>query len=175
MSGGLAADEAYIRVREERVEQADGVRSPSDARDRGIGQAAGSLEDLTAGLHADDALEIADHGGEGMGPGGSAEDVVRGLDVGDPVPERLVDGVFESTGAGGNRYHRGTEHLHPCHVDRLPADVRFPHVDGAFQAEQRACRRGSHPVLAGSRLRDNARLAHPRGQQGLPEHVVDLV
>ena len=48
MPGGLAADEANTGVREERVEQADGVRSPSDARDRGIGQAAGSLEDLTA-------------------------------------------------------------------------------------------------------------------------------
>src|SRR5271165_2006692 len=97
MPGGLAADEAYIRVRKEALEQADGVRSPSDARDRGIGQAASSLDDLLAGLHADDALEISDHGREGMWPGGGAKEVVRGVDVSDPVTERLVDGVLEGS------------------------------------------------------------------------------
>jgi hypothetical protein len=173
--GGLAADEADTSVREEGVEQADRVRPSPDRRDRRIRQPPGAFEDLTASLHTDDALEIADHGREGMGPGDRAEDVVRGLDVGDPVPERFVDGVLEGAGAGGNRNHLSTEHLHPCHIERLPADVGLAHVDGAFQAEQRACRRGSHPVPAGTGLRDDARLAHPCGQQSLSEHVVDLV
>src|SRR5215472_13451292 len=99
--GGLTADEPYILVRNERVEQPDRVRPSSDTRDRRIRQPAGSLEDLTAGLHADDALEIANHCREGMGASDRAEDIVRGLDVGDPVPERLVDGVLERAGAGG--------------------------------------------------------------------------
>src|SRR5580704_12529491 len=110
MSGGLAPDEADAPVGEERVEQADSVGPPSDARDRGIGQSAGSLKDLAAGLDADDALEVADHGGEGMRPGDRAEDVMGALDVGDPVPERLVDGVLEGSRAGGNRYDRRAEH-----------------------------------------------------------------
>ena len=83
-----------------------------------------------------------------MRPGDGAEYVVRGLDAGDPVPECLVDRVFQRAGAGGDRNHPRAQHVHPRHVNRLPADVDLPHVDGAFQAEQRARRRGGHPVLA---------------------------
>src|SRR5215472_11060075 len=173
--GGLAADETYARVREECVEQADRVRPPADTRDRRVRQPPGALEDLAARLHTYHALEIADHGREWMRSGDRAEDIVRGLDVGDPVTERLVDGVLEGAGAGGDRDHLGAEHLHPRHIERLTASVDIAHVDGAFQAEQRARGRGRHPVLARSRLRDNAWLAHPPGQQGLSEHVVDLV
>src|SRR5215472_7773776 len=93
--GGLAADEPHIRVGNERVEQPDGVRPPSDTGNRRIRQPPGSLENLAAGLHAYDALEIADHGRKGMRAGDRAEDIVRGLHAGDPVPERRVDSVLE--------------------------------------------------------------------------------
>ena len=171
----LAADEAHPWVGEERVEQADRVRPAPDAGDRRIRQPPGPLEDLAAGLHPDHPLEVADHGRERMRSGDRAEDVVRGLDVGDPVAERLVDRVLEGPGAGGDGDHLGAEHRHPGHVERLPADVDLAHVDDALQAEQRARGRGGHPVLARPGLRDDPRLAHPPGQQRLAERVVDLV
>lgn len=66
--GGLAADEAYVRVGDEGVEEADGVRAAADAGDRRVGEASCALQDLAAGLDADHAVEVADHGREGCGP-----------------------------------------------------------------------------------------------------------
>ena len=43
------------------------------------------------------------------------------------------------------------------------------------KAEQRARGRGRHAVLAGTGLGDDPGLAHLLGQQGLAQHIVDLV
>src|SRR5690606_5386981 len=76
VSPGLAADELDGRVVDERVEDADRVRSATDAGDDGVGQATGELADLDARLETDDALEVADHRREGVRAGGGAEAVV---------------------------------------------------------------------------------------------------
>ncbi len=110
-----------------------------------------------------------------MRPGRGAEAVVGGVGVGDPVAERLVDGVLERLRTRLHRDHLGAEQPHPGDVERLPGDVDRAHVDDAFQAEQRARRRGRHPVLTGAGFGDDARLAHLLREQRLPEHVVDLV
>ena len=53
--------------------------------------------------------------------------------------------------------------------------VHLPHIDEALHAEQSGGRGGGHAVLTRARLGDEAPLAHPPGQQGLPDHVVELV
>ena len=53
--------------------------------------------------------------------------------------------------------------------------VDLTHVDGAVEAEERAGGGGGDAVLAGAGLGDDAGLAHALGEQGLAEHVVDLV
>src|SRR3546814_3028697 len=64
---------------------------------------------------------------------------------------------------------------------RLPYTTRFrsgvdrTHVDHALQTHQRARGRRRHPVLAGARLGDHPGLAHLPGEQGLTQHIVDLV
>jgi hypothetical protein len=69
----------------------------------------------------------------------------------------------------------GAEHAHAEDVERLAVDVDGAHVHLALQAEQgRRSRRGD-AVLAGAGLGDEARLAHPLGEQRLAEDVVDLV
>ncbi len=75
----------------------------------------------------------------------------------------------------GDRDHLGAQQPHPGHVQRLPAGVLLAHVDDALQAEQGGGRRGGHAVLAGAGLGDDPGLAHPPGQQGLAEDIVDLV
>ncbi len=110
-----------------------------------------------------------------MRPGGGAQQVVGVFDVGDPVAQRLVDGVLEGRRAGPDRDDLGTEQLHPGDVEGLPLGVHLAHVDDAFEAEQRAGGRGRHTVLSGPGLGDDPALAHPFDQQRLPEHVVDLV
>jgi hypothetical protein len=95
--------------------------------------------------------------------------------LGDPVAERLIDGVFECLGTRLDRHHLGTEQPHPRDVERLPRGVDGTHVDDAFEAEQCAGRRRRHAVLTGTRLGDDPGLAHLLGEQSLTQDVVDLV
>ncbi len=97
------------------------------------------------------------------------------VDAGDPVAQRLVDGVLERGAAGVDRDHLGAEQLHPRDVEGLALDVDRAHVDGAVQPEVRRGGRAGDAVLAGAGLGDHAGLAHPPGEQGLAEHVADLV
>ena len=57
----------------------------------------------------------------------------------------------------------------------LATNVFRPHVDGAREAKVGAGSGRCHAVLPGPGLGDHPRLAHPQGQQRLPERVVDFV
>ena len=127
------------------------------------------------GLVADAAGEVADHARERVRAGGRAEEVRRVVDAGDPVAQRLVDGVLERGAAGLDRDHLGAEEVHPGDVERLPLGVDRAHVDGAVEAEVRRGGGAGDAVLAGAGLGDHPGLAHPLGQQRLAEHVADLV
>ena len=121
------------------------------------------------------AGEVADHARERVRAGGGAEQVRRVVDGGDPVAERLVDGVLEGAAAGVDRDDLRAEQTHPDHVERLALHVDRAHVDGAVEAEVRRGGGGGDAVLARAGLGDHAGLAHPPGEQGLAEHVADLV
>ena len=71
--------------------------------------------------------------------------------------------------------NRCAEQLHANDVERLAAHILGAHVDATLEAQQRACRGCGDAVLARACLRDDAPLAHPLGEQGLSECVVDLV
>ena len=94
---------------------------------------------------------------------------------GNPVAHRLVDGVLQRPAAGLDRFDLAAEQAHAEHVQRLPFDVDGAHVDLALEPEQRGRGGRRHAVLAGTGLGDEPGLAHPLGQQRLPQHVVDLV
>ena len=175
LAGRLAADQSHPGVRDELVEDAHRVGAAADARDDRVGQPPGAVEHLLPGLDADDPVEVADHHREGVRTGDGPEQVVGGVDVGDPVAEGLVDGVLERPAAGLDGDHLGAEHPHPGDVERLALGVDLAHVDGAVEAEQGAGGGGGHTVLAGTGLGDDPGLAHPPGEQGLAQHVVDLV
>ena len=96
----LDADQPDAGVVDERVEDAHGVAAAADARDDGIGQPSGQLEDLRPRLAADDRLKLAHHQRIRMRPEHRAEQVVGVADVGDPVAHRLVDRVLQRAAAG---------------------------------------------------------------------------
>src|SRR6185312_526694 len=98
-TGGLKAHQPDTGIVEERMKNADCVGAPADARGDGVGQSAGLILDLHACLEPDDPLEVTNHCREGMRSSGGAETVVGVVRVGNPVAERLVDGVFESSRA----------------------------------------------------------------------------
>ena len=97
------------------------------------------------------------------------------LDRTHPVAERFVDRVAKSSRAGRDRPDLGTQELHAKDVWLLASDVFFAHVDDALKPEAGTGGCGGHPVLTGARLGDDPTLAHPDGQQGLAQRVVDFV
>ena len=139
------------------------------------GIAAGERPALLAGLVADHPVQLAHHPRVRVRAHHRAEAVVGVADGGDPVPQRLVDGVLERAAAAVHGLDLGAEHPHPEHVERLTVDVDGAHVHLALESEQRGRGGGGDAVLAGAGLGDEPGLAHPLGQQGLAEHVVDLV
>ena len=156
-------------------EQPDGVGAAAHARGDDVGIAPEQLAALLPRLVADHPVQLAHHPGVRVGPHHRAEEVVARLDRGHPVAHRLVDGVLQRAAARRRRSHLGAEQAHAEHVERLALHVDLAHVDDALEAEERGGGGGGHAVLAGAGLGDDALLAHARGQQRLPQHVVDLV
>ena len=110
-----------------------------------------------------------------MGTGHRAQDVVGGLDVGDPIADRLAGGVLEGGGAGRHGLDGGPQQPHAEDVEGLAAHVLGAHVDDALQPEAGAHRGSGDAMLAGAGFGDDALLTHAQGQQALAQGVVDLV
>ena len=110
-----------------------------------------------------------------MRAGTGADQVVRRLDVRDPVADRLAHRLLEGSRAELDRTKLGAEQPHPLDVGTLPADILRTHVDDAGQPEAGADGRGGDAVLPGSGLGDHPRLAEPAREEHLAEGVVDLV
>ncbi len=85
-----------LAVVEEGMEEADRVRAAADRGDERVGKPALRVHDLLAHLVADHRLEVAHHRRIGMRAGRRADDVVGGLDIRDPVAQRLVQGVLQA-------------------------------------------------------------------------------
>jgi hypothetical protein len=100
---------------------------------------------------------------------------VRGLDVRDPVPNRLARRLLERSRAEVDRSNLGAEQLHPLDVGTLAPHVLLTHVDHAFEAEARAHGRRGDAVLAGACFGDDPALAKAPREHSLPERVVELV
>ena len=88
-------DDVYFFVVEEGVEEAHGVGAAADGSDERIGQTAFGLLHLGADFLADDALEIADHGGVRVWACHCADAIEGIAHVCDPVAQGIVHGVLE--------------------------------------------------------------------------------
>ena len=171
----LDADQAYAPVVAERVKDPHGVAAPAHAGDDAVRQASFLPEDLPLRFAADDALEVPDHHGVGVGARDGADDVEGVAHVGHPVPHGLVHGILQGCRPGRDGDHLGAEDFHPQDVGGLAADVLLAHENAALHPEERGHGGRGDPVLAGARLGDDAALSHPAGKQSLAEGVVDFV
>ena len=174
-TGRLGTDQLSVGVGKP-GEDARGVGAATDAGDDIVGHAAvEELGALLAGLVTDDTVELADHPRVRVRPHDRAKAVVGVLDRRHPVAHCLVDGVLERLAARLGGPNLGAEQLHPKDVELLALDVDGAHVDDTLHAEQGSGRRAGDTVLTGAGLGDDAGLAHALGEQGLAEHIVDLV
>src|SRR5262249_45129943 len=172
---GLDAHEPDVGIVDEAREEADRVRAAADARDRDLGQSPLGLENLLPGLPADHRLELAHQLGVRMRPDAGAEEVVRRLDVREPVADRLARRLAQRLRPELDGMHLGAEQAHALDVRPLAPHVLGAHVDDALEAETRAARRGGGAVLARSGLGDDPPLAESLGEERLAECVVQLV
>ena len=113
--------------------------------------------------------------GYGRGPDARADQVVRRLDVRDPVADRLARRLLQRPRPELDRAHLGAEQAHPLDVRALAAHVLGAHVDDAVEAEAGADGGGRDAVLARAGLGDDPPLAEPLREHRLAERVVQLV
>ena len=171
----LAADQPHRGVVNEVIEGPDGVGTAAHAGQHRVGQSALPLQHLGLDLLRDHRLKVPHDGGEGVGTHDGAQAVVGVRHPAGPLPHGLAHRVLQGGRAGGHGDDLGPQQPHFIHVQRLAAGVLLPHEHHALHAHQGGGGGGGHAVLARSRLGNEPGLAHLLGQQGLAQHVVDLV
>ena len=174
-AAGLHAYETHILILHKGVEHADGVGAASHARHHHVRQPSGALQHLRARLPADDGLELPDQRGERMGPRRRTKTVQSIRLMGNPVAQGRVNGVLQRAGTAVHGNYLRTQQLHAHHIHGLALHILCPHEDGAVHLQARRRRGRGHTVLARPGLRDEARLPHHPGKEGLAQGVVDLV
>src|SRR6202042_1769126 len=129
------ADHLDARVAQKSVEQADGVRTPADARVEMRGKTPLGGENLLASFAADHRLKIADHRRIGMRAKNGTQKIVRGANVGNPDAHGFVDGVLKRAAAGIDADNLRPQKAHARNVECLPRHVLRTHVHDAFKTE----------------------------------------
>ena len=122
---GLDADQADVLVVDKLVEESHGVGAAADARQQHVWEL--PLPPLRGALRprllADHALEVPDHHRVRVRARRGPQNVVRGLDVGDPVADGLGGRVLQSGRAGMDGADLGSEEAHAEHVEGLSLHV----------------------------------------------------
>mmetsp|Transcript_13190 Transcript_13190/g.38309 ORF Transcript_13190/g.38309 Transcript_13190/m.38309 type:complete len:379 (-) Transcript_13190:449-1585(-) len=171
----LHAHKLNFFIIDEGMEGPNGVAATADACDDDVRERPKLVEALTAGLLADDGLEVADDRGKGVRADGRANEVMSRFDVGHPVAKGLVDRVLEGPAAALHWHHLGTQGPHAEDVELLALAVDGTHVDDAVQPEHGADRGSGDPVLSSAGFSDNPLLTETLGQQSLADGVVNLM
>src|SRR5690625_7187996 len=95
LATGFKAVNFHVRIIKKSVKQANCDRPAANTgRDRRR-ELAKLVQTLLPGFITDDALQITDHRRKRVRPGGCTKNIVGGLDVRDPVAQRLIDRVFQ--------------------------------------------------------------------------------
>jgi hypothetical protein len=170
----------------------DSVRPSSDARNESVRELTHHFHRLFVELSTDDRLEVADDGRERCGTnGGSDEEMDRGgvhgvvangfvCEIGVSCVERRrgatkkreeeeerTDCILQAPRPILHRNHLRSEHPHPEHVQRLPLNIDFSHVDHAVEPKLCANRRNGNAMLSCASLGNNADLAHATSEEDL--------
>src|SRR5439155_18128255 len=111
--GGLDPYEPNVRVVDEAGEHPDRIRAAADTGHDGVGQPPLRLQDLGTRLAPDHRLQLPHDRRVRMRSDAGADQVVRRLDVRDPVANRLADRLFQRPRAEFDAPDLGAEEVHP--------------------------------------------------------------
>ena len=118
------------------------------------------LQQLLADFGGDYTLQSCHHIRVGVRPNGGTDDIECVSRMAAPVANGLVGGVLQGAVTAFHRKDFGTKHSHTFDIDVLSSDVSGTHIDTARQVHECTDGGSSHSVLSGSRLGDDAGLAH---------------
>src|SRR6266853_4673921 len=169
------SDHLNMSIVQKRMEQADGVAAAADTGDEQIRLPTFAFENLMTRLNANDALKITNHHGVRMRPEDRAQYIMGGAHVRDPVAHRFVDRFLKRGLPSCDRNNFRAEKFHTRDVERLAFHIDLAHVNHALAPEASGDRGGGDAMLAGTRIGDDAALAHSLRQQNLSEGIVDFV
>src|SRR5437868_863460 len=172
---GFNSNQLHLLVGKEFIEDPHRIRASSDTSNHSIREPACLLQDLLASFTADAAMKIAHHYRIWVSSEDRSEQVMRGANIGDPIAHGLVNGIFERAGTRIHWPHFSPKQTHAKDVQLLAPHILTAHVHDAFKSEQCADRSAGHPVLTGSRLRNDALPVHTPCKQALADAVVDFV
>lgn len=99
LTSSFDTDKSNGFVGDEVEESSNGIAATADARDDSVRQLASELLKLLFDLLADDLLEVADDGGEGVRANGRPHEVMGVGKVCDPISHRFIHSIFEGARA----------------------------------------------------------------------------
>ena len=171
----LETVETNLGVVDELGERSDGIRPTTDTCTNGVGKASNPIKALLTGLRRNDPLKLSHQFRERVWPRSGTDEVVGVLNMGHPISHGLVHGILQRARAGFHCNDLGAQQLHASHIEGLTLGVDLAHIDPALHAHHRGHGRRRHAMLSNSRLCNETALAHLSSQQGLAQHIVDLV
>src|SRR5690242_14705525 len=115
-----------------------------------------TLTHLIKRLTPNHALEVAHHRWVGMGAKGAAEQIVRCVNIGDPIADGFVNSVLECFATAFYSAHISSQQLHTKDIGLLAGHIHGTHVDNALNAQQGGYSSGSDAVLARAGFRHDA-------------------
>ena len=163
------------RIVQEPGKHVHGIGPAAHAGNHSVGQLAGHLQKLRAGLDACHTLKVTHHHGERM-RAHHRTDAVNGILIFLAVGcKGRVNRLLEGLKPVGHLDYTRTQNLHAGHVGSLFFYIHGAHVDVAFQSEVCRCRCQRHAVLSRAGFGDNLFLAHVLGQERFAHAVIQLV
>src|SRR5262245_50755638 len=101
----------------------DRIRTTAHTGHQHVGETVLFSEYLTASLASNDTLKVAHQQGVRVWTKGASQQVIGVSYVRNPIAQRLVDGVLESTGTCLYRPHLRSQKFHAKHVQGLSSHV----------------------------------------------------
>src|SRR6266542_5337495 len=131
----LHPDKRDAVVVEEAVEDADRVGAAADTGDDGVWQPSLARQHLLASFASDDRLQFAHDLRVPRGADARANEVVRRLDIRDPVAYCFARRLLQRPRSEIDPPHLRSEQTHSLDVRALAPHVFLTHVDDAVETE----------------------------------------
>jgi len=165
LTTGLHTHNTDTLLFNEVIKCSDCIDPSTDTSNNYIRELASRFQHSAFDLLANHSLEVADEGGERVRSNGTSDEIVGGFEIGDPITERLVNCVFQSSRAQLDGNNLCSEHANAKDIEGLASYIFGAHIDGTFHAKPGTDGCGCYTVLSSTSFRNDTLLAYPMGEK----------